>query len=204
MANPNPKPPKRSRKSLSRHSRGAKHKRSSYDLNEARDAIGLPANASFQQINSHTIRSAPNPSLPRSPPKKVVKARLAEVQAKNENLFEEIEQVKRVATHKDQQIKSLKHQVHDLSTALQVEKKKSRSTVAKLLEDAERIMCEACDVEHEASKKMSTADMQISHEQLRAKQHIQQAEMKVSIEKQRSKLKMQDERRKSAAHLASG
>ena len=195
MANPNPKPPKRSRKSLSRHSRGAKHKRSSYDLNEARDAIGLPANASFQQINSHTIRSAPNPSLPRSPPKKVVKARLAEVQAENENLFEEIEQVKRVATHKDQQIKSLK---------LQVEKKKSRSTVAKLLEDAERIMCEACDVEHEASKKMSSADMQVSHEQLQAKQHIQQAEMKVSIEKQRSKLNMQDERRKSAAHLASG
>ena len=126
------------------------------------------------------------------------------MQAENLTLFEEIEEVKKVATHKDQQIKSLKHQVHDLSTALQEEKKKSRSTIAKLLDDAERIMCEACDVEHEASKKMSSADMQVSHEQFRAKQQIQQAEMKVSIEKQRSKLNMQDERRKSAAYLASG
>ena len=125
---------------MSRHSRGGKQKRSSYDLNEAKQSIGLPAKATFQQVNSHTIRSAPNPSLPRSPPKKVVKARLAEEQAKNDSLSHEIEEVKKHASHKEQQIKTLKEQVHDLSTALQVEKKKSRSTIAKLLEDAERIM----------------------------------------------------------------
>lgn len=205
MANTNPRRPKRRKSSgLSRHSRGGKQKRSSYDLNEAKQSIGLPAKATFQQVNSHTIRSAPNPSLPRSPPKKVVKARLAEEQAKNDSLSHEIEEVKKHASHKEQQIKTLKEQVHDLSTALQVEKKKSRSTIAKLLEDAERIMSEACDVEDVASKKMSYAEMQVLDEKERAKQQVFEAEMKVSLEKQRSKLNMQEERRKNAAYLASG
>lgn len=205
MANPKPNKPKRKRTLLNRHARGAKHKRSSYELNEARQAIGLPANSSFQKVNSHTIRSAPNPSLPRSPPKKVVKARLAKVQAENQTLFDEIKEVRKDSSHKEQQIKTLKEQLLDLwSAALQEEKKKSRSTIAKLLDDAERIMSEACDVEHVADKKISAASMVASKEVEKAKQNVQEAEMKVSIEKQRSKSKMQEERRKSASHLASG
>ena len=66
------------------------------------------------------------------------------------------------ASQKTEKIKSLKQQVRDLSGALQVEKKKSRATIAKLLQDAEQIMCDACDIENEADKKMTTAEMQIS------------------------------------------
>ena len=108
------------------------------------------------------------------------------------------------ASQKTEKIKSLKQQVRDLSGALQVEKKNSRATIAKLLQDAEQIMCDACDIENEADKKMTAAELQLSREQERGKHNVQAAQLKVSIEKQQSKLNLQEERRRSAAHLASG
>ena len=51
------------------------------------------------------------------------------------------------STSKTQKIKRLKQQVSGLSHALQVEKKKSRVTIEKLLTDAEQIMCGVCGIE---------------------------------------------------------
>ena len=212
MGNPNPKLPTRKRnKSISRHARGNKQKISNYNMDEAHGSLGLPADANHAQVLSNTLQYGPNPSLPRSPPKSVVKARLKEQQAENEVLSRDLDVTQRDlgvaqkdASQKTEKIKSLKQQVRDLSGALQVEKKKSRATIAKLLQDAEQIMCDACDIENEADKKMTAAELQLSREQERGKRNVQAAQLKVSIEKQRSKLNLQEERRRSAAHLASG
>ena len=159
MPNPNPKPPKkRGNKSLSRHSRGSKAKRSSYDIAEARESLGLPATASFQEVNSHSMLTGPNPSLPRSPPKKVVKARLAEEIKKNEILSHKSDVSVREVHAKSRQIQNLKQQVRSLSEALQSERKKSRATVTKLLDDAELVMAEACGIQSESNEKMSSAE----------------------------------------------
>ena len=83
MANPNPKPPKRKKRGGFGHNpRGGNQKRTAYDMNEARASLGLPADATFTQVLSHTMLTGPNPPLPPSPLMKVVKARLAEEQKK--------------------------------------------------------------------------------------------------------------------------
>ena len=52
MANPNAKPPKR-KKSHSRKVKGGNKKRSSYDYSAARESLGLPTNATAQEISFH-------------------------------------------------------------------------------------------------------------------------------------------------------
>ena len=212
MGNPNPTVPKRRRtKSISRHSRKKNKKTSNYDYDEARDSIGLPASASYSQVLSHTLQSGPNPPLPRSPPKHVVKAKLKEQQAENEVLSRDLDvaqrdldAAQREVSQKAQKINNLKEQIRKLSQSLQDEKKKSRATIAQLLDDAEQIMSEACGVEHQADKKMSAAEQQVVREKERTKNNMQAAQQQVSLEKQRSKLKLQEERRRSASNLASG
>eukprot|EP00956_Cyclotella_meneghiniana_P030815 scaffold78775_cov36-Cyclotella_meneghiniana.AAC.2 len=223
--NPNPKPPKRRRSGISRHGRGKKQKISNYNMEEARANVGLPNSASFTQVLSRTLQSGPNPPPVRSPPKRVVKAKLKEKEAENEVLTRDLNVAQKDATVKDQQIKTLKDQLRDLSQHLKTEKKKSRDTIAKLLAQAELIMSDACGVEKEAAKKLSAAELELSKEKQKtaqqskkkiasielqllrekeiAKQNVQAAELKVSMEKQRSKLQLQEERRKSAADLSS-
>ena len=212
MANPNPKPPARKRKkSISRHARGNKQKISNYSMDDARASLGLPADANHAQVLSNTLQYGPNPTLPRSPPKRVVKARLKQKQAENAVLSRDLDVAQhdlgvaqKDASHKAEKIKSLKQQVRDLSDALQVEKKKSRATVAKLIHDAEQIMCDACDIQSEAGKKMTAAELQLLSVKESGTRHMQAAQLKVSAEKQRSKLKLQEERRRSADYLDSG
>jgi hypothetical protein len=136
MPNSNPNPPKRKKSGIGRNPKG-KQKRSSYDYNEARASLGLPADASFTQVLSRTLQTGPNPALPRSPPKRVVKAKLAEELEKNELLSHDRDVAMRAVQAKTRQISTLKQQVCALSDALQSERKKSRATIAKLLGDAE-------------------------------------------------------------------
>eukprot|EP00956_Cyclotella_meneghiniana_P033421 scaffold95984_cov36-Cyclotella_meneghiniana.AAC.1 len=136
------KPPKRKRRGgFGRNPRGGNKKRSSYDMNEARASLGLPSNATFTQVYSQSVQTGPNPTLPRSPPKKVVKARLKEAQEKNEELSHSLNQAQSNVELKTRQVANLKQQLRDMSRILQAEKKASRDTISKLLGDAEGI-CE--------------------------------------------------------------
>jgi hypothetical protein len=107
----------------------------------------LPADASFTQVLSRTLQTGPNPALPRSPPKRVVKAKLAEELEKKELLSHDRDVAMRAVQAKTRQISTLKQQVCALSDALQSERKKSRATVAKLLGDAEGVMARAFGIQ---------------------------------------------------------
>ena len=96
---------------------------------------------------SRTLQTGPNPALPRSPPKRVVKAKLAEELEKNELLSRDSDVAMRAVQAKTRQISTLKQQVCALSDALQSERKKSRATVAKLLGDAEGVMARAFGIQ---------------------------------------------------------
>ena len=159
MANPNPKLPKRKKRGgHGRNPRGGNQKKTTYDMGEARASLGLPADASFTQVLSHTMQNAPNPPPARSPLKKIVKARLAEELKKNELLSQDRDQAMMDIDTKSRHISTLKQQVRALSDALQSERKKSRATIAKLLDDAEGVMAEACDIKSDAHQKMSVAE----------------------------------------------
>lgn len=159
MANPNPKPSKRKKRGgHGRNPRGGNQKKTSYDMSEARASLGLPGDASFTQVLSHTMQTAPNPPLPRSPLKKVVNARLAVELKKNGLLSQDRDQAMIDIDTKSRHISTLKQQVRALSDALQSERKKSRATIAKLLGDAEGVMAEACDIKSDAHQKMSVAE----------------------------------------------
>ena len=171
MPNPNPKLPKRKKSGIGRNPRGKK-KRSSYDYSEARASLGLPAKATFTQVLSHTMQTGPNPPQPRSPLKIEVKAKLAEEQKKNELLSKDMDVAKREAATKARHISTLKAQVRALSEALQAERKKSRATVAKLLDDAEGVMAEACGIQSQADHKMSAAEQKLFEEKQKMKAEL--------------------------------
>ena len=86
-------------------------------MNGAWASLGLPADATFTQVLSHTMLTSPNPPLPRSPLKKVVKARLAEDQKKNELLSHDRDVAMREVDAKTRHISTLKQQVRALSEA---------------------------------------------------------------------------------------
>ena len=157
MPNSNPKVPKRKKSGISRIPRG-KQKRSSYNYHVAHASLGLPADASFTQVLSQTLQTGPNPAIPRSPPKKVVKAKLAE-ELKDRDV------TMRAVQAKTRQISTLKQQVRALSDALQSERKKLRATVAKLLDDAEGVMAKAFGIQAEADQKMSAAEQKLLQQQ---------------------------------------
>ena len=205
MGNPNAKPPKkRKATAYSRKIRGGNSKRSSFDYAGVRDLYGLDSDTNPQQVGFAIAPSSTNTRANPSPVKHVVKARLAEQVHQNALLSLDFDKAQKNVTLKSQQIFSLKQQNRDLSRALQVEKKKSRETIAHLLADAERIMSDACDVELEAGRKMSAAEYQLSMERERLNCTKQSVDMKISLEKEKSKHNMQEERRRSAARLAAG
>ena len=205
MGNPNAKPPKKRKASaFSRKIRGGNSKRSSFDYAGARDLCGLDSDANPQQVGFAIAPSTTNTRANPSPFKQVVKARLADQVNQNVLLSIDFDKAQKNVTLKSQQILTLKQQNRELSRALQVEKKKSRATIAHLLADAERIMSDACDVELEAGRKMSAAEYQLSMERDRLNCTKQSVDMKISLEKEKSKHNMQQERRRSAARLAAG
>ena len=168
------KPPKRKRRGgFGRNPRGGNKKRSSYDMNEARASLGLPSNATFTQVYSQSVQTGPNPTLPRSPPKKVVKARLKEAQEKNEELSHSLNQAQSNVELKTRQVANLKQQLRDMSRILQAEKKASRDTISKLLGDAEGVMAEACGIQLEAEQTMSEAELKLFEEKERTRQSVQ-------------------------------
>ena len=203
--NPNARPPKRRKSTaLSRKIRGGNKKRSSYDLVAARESLGLPPKANAQQISCAVAPSVTNTVDNPSPLKKEVKARLAEQVNKNLLLTKEVSEAQKSVTHKTNQIQTLKQKVRDLSDALQIERKKSRDTIAKLLSDAERIMSDACEIESEADRKIHAAELKVCMERDRSKSFKEAVEEKVSMEKEKSKHNKQEEGRRSAARLVSG
>ena len=168
MPNPNPKLPKRKKSGLGRNPRG-KQKRSSYDFQNARASLGLPEDATFTQVLRQTLQTGPNPRQPRSPLKTEVKAKLAEEQKKNEVLSKDRDVAMKEVASKTRHISTLKQQVRALSEALQSERKKSRATVSKLLEDAEGVMAEALGLQSQAGQKMSAAEQKLFEEKQRMK-----------------------------------
>ena len=183
MPNPNPKTPKRKKRGgHGRNPRGGNKKKTAYDMGEARASLGLPADASFTQVLSYTMQTAPNPPLPRSPLKKVVKARLAEELKKNELLSHDRDRAMTDISTKSRHISTLKQQVRALSDALQSERKKSRATIAKLLGDAEGVMAEACEIKSDAHQKMSAAEQTATEEKQKYKSRLSSERMHHSQE----------------------
>ena len=83
-----------------------------------------------------------------------------------------MEVAKREAATKARHISTLKAQVRALSEALQAERKKSRATVAKLLDDAEGVMAEACGIQSQADHKMSAAEQKLFEEKQKMKAEL--------------------------------
>ena len=162
MANPNPKPPKRKKRSaLSLRVRGSNKKRSSFNYNAAREELGVP-NANSQQITSAALSSGPNPQAPkgRSPTKREIKAQLAEKDSTINKLEVGVDRMER-------KVSSLQQTIRDLSRALKDEKEKSRLAMAKLLEDAEAMIDGAINNNADMDRKMSAAELAIERERER-------------------------------------
>ena len=113
------------------------------------------------------MQTGPNPPLPHSPLKKVVKARLAEEQ-KNELLSHDRDVAMREVDAKTRHISTLK-QVRALLEALQSQRKKLRATIAKLLDDAEGVLAKACGIQSDADQKMSAAEQKLIQEKQKMK-----------------------------------
>jgi hypothetical protein len=169
MANPNPKRPKRKkRSSYSLKASGAAQKQSNYDYAAAREELGVP-NANSQQITSATLETGDNPRAPKtkSPPKRIIKGQLtrqqnkiAKLQFGNERLGKKVD--------------SLKQQVRDFAIALKNEKQKSRLAMAKLLDDAEQMMADSIDDRVDLDAKMSAAELAAEKERQRAHDAVQE------------------------------
>jgi hypothetical protein len=169
MANPNPKRPKRKkRSSYSLKATGAVQKRSNYDYSAAREELGVP-NANAQQIASASLEIGDNPRAPKSksPPKQVIKAQLTRQQNKITKLQFGKERL-------EMKVNSLKQQVHDFAIALKNEKQKSRLAMAKLLDDAEQMMADSIDDRVDLDAKMSAAEMAAEKERQRAHDAVQE------------------------------
>lgn len=163
MANPRPNPPKRKkRSSCSLRTSGGKQKQSNYDYAAAREEIGLPI-ANSQQVTSAALQSGTNPRAPKtkSPVKRVIKAQLNRQQAK-------ISKLEVGKQRLEMKVDSLKKQVRDFSIALKNEKQKSRLAMAKLLDDAERMMADSIDDRVDLDRKMSAAELAAEKERQRA------------------------------------
>ena len=70
----------------------------------------------------------------------------------------------REVASKTRHISTLKAQVRALSEALQSERKKSRDTVSKILDDAEVVMAEVLGLQSQAGQKMSAAEQKLLEE----------------------------------------
>ena len=163
MANPRPNPPKRKkRSSCSLRTSGGKQKQSNYNYAAAREEIGLPI-ANSQQVTSAALQSGTNPQAPKtkSPVKRVIKAQLNRQQAK-------ISKLEVGKQRLEMKVDSLKKQVRDFSIALKNEKQKSRLAMAKLLDDAERMMADSIDDRVDLDRKMSAAELAAEKERQRA------------------------------------
>jgi hypothetical protein len=109
------------------------------------------------------LQTGDNPRAPKhtSPVKSVVKAQLTRERNKNAKLQEGKERL-------EMKVDSLKQQVRDFADALKAEKDKSRLAMAKILDDAERMMADSIDDRVELDTKMSAAELAVEKERQRA------------------------------------
>jgi hypothetical protein len=167
MANPNPKRPKRKkRSSYSLKASGAVQKQSNYDYATAREELGVP-NANSQQIMSATLETGDNPRPPKnkSPVKRVIKAQLTRQRNKIAKLETGRERL-------EMKVDSLKKQVRDFSIALKNEKEKSRLAMAKLMDDAETMLADSLDDRADLDMKMTAAELAAEKERQRAQDAV--------------------------------
>ena len=105
---------------------GGDRKRTCFDYKRAWEQHNLPADANSQQVAHAIAPTLPNPPLPKSPLKAVVKA-------ENQMLKTELERERRMSalqmkaiTIKNKNNMSLKKRIRELSLLLKAEKKASR------------------------------------------------------------------------------
>ncbi len=152
---------------------GKNQKQSTYDFNAARNAIGI-ADANSQQIISHAIQSGPNPSAPKSPLKSEYKRMLKAEEVKVGELIEENTQLQKDVDAGKRMVVSVKEDNQRLADALQDEKRKSRVTIAKLLEDAEVVMEESNNTLKQAKIMEVAADALVVMERQRGVEMLHQ------------------------------
>ena len=185
--------PRGKRKSLfGRRIKGGKQKQSRYDYAAARESIGLPS-ANSQQITSAAISTDDNPTPSvRSPPKKVVKAMLQQEKLRSSQLESHNNKLKTGLLSEQRKNASLKEVNRCLADALRQEKKNSRRTIAKLMEEVEAVMIEATDLISKQNElnntKLSAAEMVASERKIWKEE--------ISNEKERSKAKLRAERQR--------
>ena len=166
MPNPNPQPPKKKRRSVhSRHVKGGKRKKTTYDYTAARDIIGDPE-ANSQTITAHVIQSGPNPPAAKSPLKSEYKSMLKQKEEEVNMLVDENAKLRQNLTTRDSKISAQKQKIYELSHMLREEKIKSRAVITKLMDDADLVMAEAYDLKAESEEQMAVVDSSIE----RAKQ----------------------------------
>ena len=163
MANPNAKPPKR-KKSHSRKVKGGNKKRSSYDYSAARESLGLPTNATAQEISFHAtagdrLNDVDATPADKSPLKKEYKAMLFEERAKNVEFTAKAEKAEKAVESKERKIFSLKDENKQLAATLREDREKSRLTINKLISDAELVIEQANEIKLDAEAKMSAAEL---------------------------------------------
>ena len=160
MANPNPKPPKRKRRSAyTRNIRGGNsgsNKRSTYNYAAAREELGMP-DANSQQLTSELLASGPNPRAPkgRSPLKREKEKTITNLEVGAERM--------------EKKVSSPQQTIRDLSRALMDQKHKWRLTMAKLVEDAESMLANSIciDDRNQMDSKMSAAELAVKKERQR-------------------------------------
>ena len=181
MPNPNPKPPKRRKSSSqSRHARAGQQKNSKYNYEAAREDIGIP-NATAQTVNHHQMQRGPNPPKEKSPLKSEYKSMLKQKEEEVNSLLDvkkkiadENSELRQSLTSKDSKIAAQKGKINELTQLLQEEKKKSRSVIAKLMDDADMIMAEAHSIKDESNEKVAAVDAVIDHTKERHKEMLHQ------------------------------
>ena len=181
MPNPNPKPPKRKkRSSISKYARGGNTRRTTYDYDAAREQIGQP-NANNQTIYARAIQSGPNAPSEKSPLKSEYKSMLKQKEVEVTSLLDakkkiadENSELRQSLTSKDSKIAAQKCKINELTLLLQEEKKKSRSVIAKLMDDADLVMAEAHSVKAESNEKVAAVDAVIHRTKERHKEMLHQ------------------------------
>ena len=142
-----PKPPKRTKRKLSKKARGDGHlKRSSYDHEGAKEVLGLDPSAKDQQIISAiTIgtASAKPPPPPPSPDKKAVKRRVKKLKHDNELLKKGSAKDKKKIAEQDVAIRGLLQQ-------LRMEKKASNTIMDTTMPKAMESMDQALQLREDA------------------------------------------------------
>ena len=187
MPNPNPKPPKRKkRSSISKYARGGNKRRTKYDYDAAREQIGQP-NANNQTIYARAIQSGPNAPSEKSPLKKEYKSMLKQKEEEVNDLLgekkkmaEENAELRQNLNTKDSKIAAQKVTIQTLSQSLQQEKKKSRSTISKLMDEADMVMAEAHGVQSESEKKAAAVNVMIDRTKERHKEILHQERQQYS------------------------